>query len=184
MDTERSAVHPHLAGRPRRRSYGHWRRSRRDDGARTDPLLRRGLWRPDHALTPGQHAVPAAAAPEGIRNGATRRSSPVTRSKRCVGSRTPTAATSRCPGASSWRTQRSRPGSSTISGCSSTRRPGPWNGPGRRGHLISPSRTARVAGAPFRRGAAPICRDQRLKPHNRCRIRIVVWVGETLRSQS
>jgi hypothetical protein len=43
MDAERSAVHPHVAGRPRRYPYGHRRRSRRVDGARIGPLLRRDL---------------------------------------------------------------------------------------------------------------------------------------------
>ena len=59
MDAERSAVHPHLGGRPRRHPHGHWRRSRRVDRTRNDPLLRRGLWQPDHELTPRQHVVPA-----------------------------------------------------------------------------------------------------------------------------
>jgi hypothetical protein len=44
MDTECSAVHPHLAGRPRGHPHGHRRRSRRVDGTRTGPLLQQGLW--------------------------------------------------------------------------------------------------------------------------------------------
>jgi dihydrofolate reductase len=42
------------------------------------------------------------------------------------------------------------------------RHPGPRKGPGRRGHIDSPSRAARVACVPFRRDSAPICRHQRL----------------------
>ena len=51
MDTKLSAVHPHVAGRPRGCPYGHRRRPRRINGARVDALLRRGLWQPARALT-------------------------------------------------------------------------------------------------------------------------------------
>jgi hypothetical protein len=78
VDTQRSAVHHHVAGRPRRCPHGHRRRSRRGDGARHDPSLRRGLWQPPRALTPGSNmSSRLPPRPEGIRNGTPRRLSPI-----------------------------------------------------------------------------------------------------------
>lgn len=80
MDTKRSALHPHVAGRPRRYSYGHRRRPRRVNGARVDALLRRGLWQPARALTRAA-CRPSRGRAEGDPRWHTSTTSPMTRSK-------------------------------------------------------------------------------------------------------
>jgi hypothetical protein len=51
VDAQCSAVHPHVARRPRSHPHGHRRRPRRIDGACIDPIPRRGVWQAP-ALTP------------------------------------------------------------------------------------------------------------------------------------